>query len=150
MIRTTRWFPSTCGCVIEHDWDDTLTEAQRVHALKSISKCVHHEALTDSEAYAAVQAENDAVRFLPGQLAAVAPDFYDTETVLKNQGLPSIMENAIRFQIEQGHVITEPYSISFDAKRNVVLIAAKLTAAQSQDLQSMVKTKTPKATVIIN
>jgi len=56
--KTTRWSPDTCSCVIEYTWDDTLTEDQRVHTLKTISKCSNHSALNDDTAYSSVLEEN--------------------------------------------------------------------------------------------
>jgi len=57
-INITRWSPDTCQCVIEYDWDSTLTEDQRVHTLKTISKCPIHAALSNTTAYTTVLDEN--------------------------------------------------------------------------------------------
>jgi hypothetical protein len=57
-IQTTRWSPDTCPCVIEYSWDDTLSEANRIHTLSTISKCPTHQALSDNTAYSTVLDEN--------------------------------------------------------------------------------------------
>lgn len=57
-IKTTRYSPDTCSCVLEYDWDDTLTESERVHTFKTISKCPAHSALADKPAYDSVIEEN--------------------------------------------------------------------------------------------
>ena len=30
-VKTTRWSPDTCGCVLEYSWDDALPQEARVH-----------------------------------------------------------------------------------------------------------------------
>lgn len=51
MVKTTKWRPDTCSCVITYDWDDTLPEDERVHTLNTIQKCKHHDSLDDASAY---------------------------------------------------------------------------------------------------
>ena len=42
-IQTTRWSPDTCDCIIEYQWDDTLTPDVRTHTLANyIRKCSFH------------------------------------------------------------------------------------------------------------
>ena len=42
-IKTTRWNPDTCGCVIEYQWDDTVPQDQRVHTpVNIVSQCNVH------------------------------------------------------------------------------------------------------------
>jgi len=59
-IQTTRYSPDTCACVIDYTWDDTLTEDNRVHSLKTyINKCPSHISLaTDNDRWNAVFEEN--------------------------------------------------------------------------------------------
>ena len=58
VINTTRWSPDTCSCVIEYEWDSTTDETNRVHTLKTISKCPQHTALSNNTAYSTVLDEN--------------------------------------------------------------------------------------------
>lgn len=60
MIRTTRWSPDTCGCVLEYAWDDTLPADERVHTFTVlVAKCPDHIALlADQETYDQVLSEN--------------------------------------------------------------------------------------------
>lgn len=60
VIKTTRYSPDTCGCVIEYQWDDTLTETDRTHTLSNyINKCSAHSGLaTDQDRWNAVFEEN--------------------------------------------------------------------------------------------
>jgi hypothetical protein len=59
-IKTTRYSPDTCGCVIEYSWDDSVTEDQRQHTLANyITKCPAHTGLpTDQDRWNAVFEEN--------------------------------------------------------------------------------------------
>ena len=59
-IKTTRYSPDTCGCVIEYSWDDTLSETNRVHTLSNyVTKCSAHSILaTDQDRWNAVFEEN--------------------------------------------------------------------------------------------
>ena len=57
-IKTTRYSPDTCQCVLEYTWDDTLSEADRVHSFKSIVKCSVHQGQADQTAYNTVFEEN--------------------------------------------------------------------------------------------
>lgn len=42
-LRVTRWTFDTCGCVVDVQWDDSLSVAQRVHVpVVIIQKCVTH------------------------------------------------------------------------------------------------------------
>ncbi len=36
MIRTTRWSPATCACVIEYTWDDAVSEDKRTHTVSNV------------------------------------------------------------------------------------------------------------------
>lgn len=52
MIRTTRWSPDTCGCVIEYEWDDTLPQEARKHDFKNvITRCSEHSGLGKDKAH---------------------------------------------------------------------------------------------------
>src|SRR4030095_8644469 len=51
VINTTRWSPDTCECVLEYDWDSTVTEDNRVHTLSNyVSVCPAHQGLADHQA----------------------------------------------------------------------------------------------------
>ncbi len=41
-IRTTRWSPDTCGCVVEYSWDDTVAADQRAHTTTRVAPCAAH------------------------------------------------------------------------------------------------------------
>jgi hypothetical protein len=59
MKQTTTWRPDTCDCEIEYEWDDTLSEVQRTHAIKQFNhKCSFHQKADDTIQYGDVVEEN--------------------------------------------------------------------------------------------
>jgi hypothetical protein len=59
-IRTTRWRPDTCDCVIEYTWDDTLSPDQVTHTLDTVRrKCSFHENMpSDTDVWNCIKEEN--------------------------------------------------------------------------------------------
>lgn len=59
-IKTTRWSPDTCGCIINYSWDDATPEDSRTHTLSNIVKrCPAHQQLSTNQAiYDTVTEEN--------------------------------------------------------------------------------------------
>lgn len=48
-MKITRWSPDTCECVIEYEWDETLSQDDRVHTQKKIiNTCADHVGVTDT------------------------------------------------------------------------------------------------------
>lgn len=39
MLKTTTWRPSTCGCVLEYEWDTELSEDKRTHKFVKVQHC---------------------------------------------------------------------------------------------------------------
>lgn len=82
-IRTTRWRPDTCNCVIEYTWDDALTPDQVIHTLDTIKRrCIDHAHLvTDTEVYNVVKEENPRKNITQQLLLDNAPNtVYDVNT----------------------------------------------------------------------
>lgn len=60
MIQTTRWYPDTCSCVIEYQWDDTVDPAARTHTVSNVlSACKGHPG-TPQQTFSAALATNQA------------------------------------------------------------------------------------------
>jgi hypothetical protein len=59
-IKTTRWRPDTCDCIVEYTWDDSLPLDQVTHTLDTVTrKCTYHENIpSDSEVWNCVKEEN--------------------------------------------------------------------------------------------
>jgi hypothetical protein len=50
-IKTTRWSPDTCGCVIEYTWDDSLPNDQiSTTPSNVITRCSAHTTLANNTA----------------------------------------------------------------------------------------------------
>jgi hypothetical protein len=47
-IHVNRWYPDTCGCCIEFEWDDALPPDQREHIQRGVPVlCERHAAFSD-------------------------------------------------------------------------------------------------------
>ena len=52
MIKTTRWHPDTCDCIIEYDWDTDQPEDSRTHTVKRVVRaCAAHQAHPNKETH---------------------------------------------------------------------------------------------------
>jgi len=81
VIKTTRYSPDTCECIIEYVWDDSLTETNRTHTLSNyINRCAAHSILpTDQDRWNVVFDENPKKsRSLESVLANAPTSMYDT------------------------------------------------------------------------
>lgn len=60
MIKTTRWRPDTCECVLEYSWDDSVSQNKREHINPvAVQTCEAHKALASHSAkYTAVSEES--------------------------------------------------------------------------------------------
>lgn len=57
-MKTTRWTPDTCDCVLEYEWDETKSQSERTHAFKNVvKKCDAHQ--NSQQPYDTVKEENE-------------------------------------------------------------------------------------------
>ena len=61
------------------NWDDALTQEQREHFLKWISKCKFHNAISDADAYKVVLDENQSKNRAIGLLVLTYPRLFERE-----------------------------------------------------------------------
>lgn len=89
-MRTTRWSPDTCGCVLEYDWDDAVADDQRTHTYaRHVIICVIHAAVSGgSNRYDAVIEENASRMKV---LDYIQANFPVLATRIANQGIESII-----------------------------------------------------------
>lgn len=83
MIQTTTWYPDTCDCVIQYQWDDKVVEDKRTHTVSNVlSSCKFHQGKPD-QVFAAVIAENQvknkAVGMILDQTQDLKPEDIDFE-----------------------------------------------------------------------
>ncbi len=59
-LQVTRWYPDTCDCIIDYEWDVAQPEATRTHTVKAIIKrCAAHRGIRDdSQHFSTVLEEN--------------------------------------------------------------------------------------------
>lgn len=61
MKQVTRWSPDTCGCVLEYEWDDSVSDTDRTHTVTTVvTRCAEHSEmkLQLSDHFDQVMAEN--------------------------------------------------------------------------------------------
>lgn len=114
MLRTTRWSPDTCGCILEFEWDDAQDENTRVHSYKKVVKlCAEHDKLgfKDKPDYDQVMSENTRKNTVWGM---------------------------VKTQLNLSDSDLEKYLWWFDGTRilQVSLLGINLTGAQRNKLQS--------------
>lgn len=112
-VRTTRWSPDTCGCILEYEWDDAAPQDQRVHSYKNtVKSCPEHGALAGAPLYTTVVAEN----------------------TVKNRVVPTALSLLTAFNEEK---LNEIFQWWFDAQRvlNVTFVGLSLTNQQKNQLQ---------------
>lgn len=91
-VRTTRWSPDTCPCIVEFSWDDSVSADARTHSYHdTVQTCPEHGALAGSALFDTVFSENrrkNVTLFLAQQIEAsiTGEDFlwlFDSERVLE-------------------------------------------------------------------
>lgn len=79
VIRTTRWTPDTCSCIIEYTWDDSIAETSRVHNLdKVVTRCPEHQLQggNDTVTWNTINEENPRKNRAIDEIILRAPDVY--------------------------------------------------------------------------
>ncbi len=114
-IRTTRWSPDTCGCVVEYSWDDTVAADQRAHTTTRVTPCVAH----------------------PNAQQHVGADPFSAATVWgdENVGRKSRLEARLLAATVIG-LKPGSYAWFFDAQRVLNVSLPSLSAAQKQAAQT--------------
>lgn len=123
MLKKNIWKPDTCECVLEYEWDDELSEDQRVHKISNVVKyCKAHDGLSHDECYNKVLSENK----------------------LKNKVLASVLTSdsliAVSVKDEDGNSTSDlklkagiTYSFSFDSERKLAVDFHGATLEQKTD-----------------
>lgn len=138
-IRTTRWSPDTCSCVIEYTWDDTQPEQTRTHNLDNyITRCPAHSALAnDTERWNTILEEN------PRKNIAL-------QASLDNG--PTTLYDLIDGQRQLKQNITYSFSFSGTAPNRVITISfigVSLTNTQKTTIRNALNTRFGTGRVLI-
>lgn len=88
MIRITKWRPDTCGCEVDYEWDDTVSQDERVHTAVATIKCAEHDGVDDDNVtiYDTVLEENQRKNRTLGQLLEDAPADLKMTVINPNTG----------------------------------------------------------------
>ena len=142
MIRTTRWSPDTCGCILEYSWDDAQAENVRVHTPSSIVKACPAHLATAANAVAHYNdvlgenlRKNQAFDVARAALNIQEP----SQTELAEAGLGVVSPNLLAYRKLLGS-----FGFSFDAQRKLHVTVSgllSLTAAQKANFQTALDTK---------
>jgi hypothetical protein len=122
-IHITRWFPDTCGCVLEYSWDTDLPiEGQELKELPPVFRCPIHSAVPADQLHAKVNGENKTKNETLAEIEKIVPDFDKVN------------------------------NWSFDVDRNVVIKDkdTKLSNKQKKDIQDACDTKYGKNKIKLN
>ena len=137
-IKTTRWSPDTCGCVLEYTWDDTQPESTRIHNFsRAVNKCPAHSSQTDIDCYSIVMDEN------PRKNIAL-------QVALDNG--PSTLYDMVDGQRQPKPTITYNYSWSGTPPNRVLTISftgISLTNAQKTTIRTALNTRLGTGKVLI-
>lgn len=87
MIKTTRWSPDTCECVVEYEWDTEQLVTSRSHTGKNVvTACPRHSAPTPDAHFNVVvndnKLKNDALKVLVANYPQLSITDEDGDTKL--------------------------------------------------------------------
>ena len=103
-IQITRWTLDTCGCSVEYQWDDAVTQDLRVHTLANVvSKCARHTLLGEAGAahWNRISEENPRKNRLLGRLVAQFPALTRTDA----DGNVVLKDGAVSAVYDANHVL---------------------------------------------
>lgn len=133
MIKTTRWYPDTCGCILEYQWDTDESVETRKHTFTKISNnCECHIGLTPQDIYTQVTSEN--------QMKNKAYDL-----VLQKVSSCTVLNEDGKKILDQSKV-----SYSFDASRKLNLVLVGATATQITNLKTALNSSIGTGKVTVN
>lgn len=74
MIQTTTWYPDTCDCVIQYEWDSNVPEDKRSHKVSNIlSACKCHSG-EPADIFTSVLDENQLKNKVISRVLELNPD----------------------------------------------------------------------------
>lgn len=126
MLQKTTWRPDTCGCVLEYEWDDAVSENERTHAIsKVVHACEFHKDKPNKEKhFEDVLAENQGKNRMHAKIL--------------NSGSSAVEE----VTQEDGSVVKKlkagkEFRWSFDANRNLEVDLVGFTTGEKNHIKSI-------------
>ena len=121
MLKTQRWSPDSCQCVMLETWEDTVDAAARTHTFQQMEViCPAHTSLAGEPAYQTVRAEN------------------------RRKNLVAVAAKSVRTQF-----VDSDYTWSFDAQRRLIATIQTFTIPQKNALQAAVDLQFGPGTVLV-
>lgn len=102
-MQVTTWKPDTCGCEIEYQWDDSVSQDNRTHSLKVIKPCAIHASDPHPTAYQNVLNENQSKNLAIELLVKSVPKLEEKKSEIK-----------FRFEADRSIVLSHPELNSSD------------------------------------
>lgn len=120
MLKTTRWSPDTCQCVLEYSWDSSLPSDQIVHTVTNVVKaCSFHENENNLIThFSKVSEENIRKNKIVEEIIKSLPEL----VTIDEKGNKSINESI--------------FSYEFDQDRNLKINILGLKSAEKISLQA--------------
>lgn len=138
-LRTTRWSPDTCDCIIDQSWDDSLPQDQIVTTLSNIvNKCSFHSILaTNTGVWDSVMDENPRKNNTLQHILDNGPN-----TLYDLQGTSRILKQTVNYNFSwSGTAPNRILTVSFTG--------VTLTNTQKNSIQTFLNTKFGTNKVII-
>lgn len=93
-MKTTRWRPDSCKCVLEYSWDDSVPEAEREHLPTTVVEaCERHDHDDVEVVHLAVTVDNVRKNHLFEELKSAIPDLEPGEVEYEFDG------DAVQFRL---------------------------------------------------
>jgi len=137
-MKSTKYSPDTCECIVEYTWDDQVEEANRTHDFSEIKKaCPDHAGLTGATLYDTLLKENS------------------TKNILRQEIIDSITRLTKKITVADGSEVDDldvDFNWSFtgnDANRQLNLTMTQLTDPEKTQLQSFMDGLSNSTTAVI-
>ncbi len=137
-MKSTKYSPDTCECIVEYTWDDQVEEASRTHDFSKIQKaCPDHAGLTGATLYDTLLKENS------------------TKNKLRQEIIDSITRLTKKITVADGSEVDDldvDFNWSFtgnDANRQLNLTMTQLTDPEKTQLQSFMDGLSNSTTAVI-
>ena len=129
VIKTTRWTVSTCGCIIDYTWDDSVPVEDRVHEYsQTVYKCENHKNVSDKDHQSVLLLENNSKNLAMGWLLENVPDFSQLKTA-PDGNINTVIKDGVTFDYEFT-------GSDYDRVLSVSVSGLALTIIQKTALQS--------------
>ena len=137
MIKTTRWKPDTCGCVIEYEWDTEVPQDSRVHTPVLVEPCSQHAGISTTESrFSAVVGDNGLKNEIYNMILENIPTAVE---VVNTEG------GGTEIRLAGGRKFT----FEFDNSRHLTLTLINFTAQEKTAVQTYANQRWPGRVTVV-